>query len=189
MIVSLLNQLSKQTECITPLNYRLSNNATDISNNNNDNLSHKNNSCANENNNNNNNNNNSNNNNNNNNNNKKDNDNNKNNFNINSNCNSTFSNKIDEPNSNSNHHNYISSKMIILIAFVKVLPEPRNTLENTRRKNINRLIFAQLNINSLRNKFESLQHIINKNTDVILISVTKIDSSFPSVQFHLNKVM
>ena len=58
-------------------------------------------------------------------------------------------------------------------------------MENIRRKNINRLIFAQLNINSLRNKFESLQHIINKNIDVLLISETKIDSSFPSAQFHL----
>ena len=36
----------------------------------------------------------------------------------------------------------------------------------------------------MRNKFESLQHIINKNI-VLLISETKIDSSFPSVQFHL----
>ena len=58
-------------------------------------------------------------------------------------------------------------------------------MENIRCKNINRLIFAQLNINSLRNKSESLQHIINKNIDVLLISETKIDSSFPSVQFHL----
>ena len=41
------------------------------------------------------------------------------------------------------------------------------------------------NINSLQNKFESQQHIINKNIDVLLISETKIDSSCPSVQFHL----
>ena len=41
------------------------------------------------------------------------------------------------------------------------LPEPRKALENRRRKNINRLIFPQLNINSLRNKLESLQHIAN----------------------------
>ena len=65
------------------------------------------------------------------------------------------------------------------------LPEPHQALENIRRRNINRLIFAQLNINSLRNKFESLQHMINKNIDVLLISETKIDSSFPSAQFHL----
>ena len=42
LIVSLLHQLSKQTECITPLNNRFSNNAIDANNNNNDNLSHKN---------------------------------------------------------------------------------------------------------------------------------------------------
>ena len=65
------------------------------------------------------------------------------------------------------------------------LPEPHKALENIRRKNINWLIVAQFNINSLRNKFESLQHMINKNIDVLLISETKIDSSFPSVQFHL----
>ena len=65
------------------------------------------------------------------------------------------------------------------------LREPHKGLEKIRRKNINRLIFAQLNINSLRNKFESLQHIINKNIDVLLISETKIDSSFPSAQFYL----
>ena len=65
------------------------------------------------------------------------------------------------------------------------LPEPHQALENIRCRNINRLIFAQLNINSLRNQFESLQHIINKNIDVLLISETNIDSFFPSAQFHL----
>ena len=65
------------------------------------------------------------------------------------------------------------------------LPEPHKALENICCKNINSFIFAQLNINSLRNNFESLQHIIDKNVDVLLISKTKIDSSFPSVQFHL----
>ena len=58
-------------------------------------------------------------------------------------------------------------------------------MENIRHKNINRLIIAQLNINSLRKKFESLQHLINKNIDVLLISETRIDSSFLSVQFYL----
>ena len=58
-------------------------------------------------------------------------------------------------------------------------------LEKIRCKNITRLIFAQLDISSLRNKFESLQHTINKNTDVPLISETKIDFSFPLVQLHL----
>ena len=61
------------------------------------------------------------------------------------------------------------------------LPEPHKALENIRRRNINRLIFAQLNINSLRNKFESLQHMINKNIDVLLISETKIDLTLSTI--------
>ena len=66
------------------------------------------------------------------------------------------------------------------------LPKPRKDLENIHRKNINRslVIFAQLNINSLRNKFKSLGHKTNKNIDVLLIPETKTDSPFPSVQFH-----
>ena len=67
----------------------------------------------------------------------------------------------------------------------ETLPKSRKSLENIRHKNINRLIFAQLNINSLTNKFDSLQHIIKKNIDVLLISETKIgSSSFPSAQFY-----
>ena len=62
----------------------------------------------------------------------------------------------------------------------QALPDSHKALKNIRRNNINRLILAQLNINSLRNKFESLQHIINKNIDVLLISETKTDSSFSS---------
>ena len=67
----------------------------------------------------------------------------------------------------------------------ETLAKSRKSLENIRHKNINRLIFAQLNINSLTNKFDSLQHIIKKNIDVLLISETKIgSSSFPSAQFY-----
>ena len=49
-----------------------------------------------------------------------------------------------------------------------------------RLKNPNRLIFAHININSLRNKFEMLQEVIENNIDVLLISETKSDASFPS---------
>ena len=62
----------------------------------------------------------------------------------------------------------------------EALPEPHKALENILRKKINRLIFAHLKINSLQNKFESLQHIISKNIDVLLIPETKFDFSFPS---------
>ena len=44
---------------------------------------------------------------------------------------------------------------------------------------------GQVNINSLRNKFEALQFIINRNLDIILTSETKLDDSFPSAKFML----
>ena len=57
----------------------------------------------------------------------------------------------------------------------KMLLDPRNALENIHHKNINKLIFAQLKLYFLWNKFESLQHIINENTTTLMISA----------QFHL----
>ena len=61
-----------------------------------------------------------------------------------------------------------------------------NDLHEIRLKNPNRLIFAHININSLRNKFEMLQEIIGNNIDVLLISEMKLDASFPSSQFILD---
>ena len=54
------------------------------------------------------------------------------------------------------------------------LLEPSKALEDLRHRNINRLVFGQFIINYLRNKFDSLQHITNKNIDVLLRSETKI---------------
>ena len=47
----------------------------------------------------------------------------------------------------------------------------------------NKIIVGHLNINFLRNKFEALQFIINRNLDIMLLSETKLDDSFPSAQF------
>ena len=50
---------------------------------------------------------------------------------------------------------------------------------------MNRPIIAQLNINSIRNKFKFLEKDICANLDILLISET-IDDSFPSAQFLLD---
>ena len=39
---------------------------------------------------------------------------------------------------------------------------------------------GHLNVNSVRNKFSSIVELVKDNIDVLLISETKIDSSFPS---------
>ena len=59
-------------------------------------------------------------------------------------------------------------------------------LKNLRLKNVNRLICAQLNINSITNKFESLKEIVSTNVDILLICETKLDSSFPRAQFQIH---
>ena len=52
-------------------------------------------------------------------------------------------------------------------------------------KNPNILITAQLNISSLRNKFDSLVQMLCNNLDILFISDTKIDSSFLTGQFQI----
>ena len=59
-------------------------------------------------------------------------------------------------------------------------PDSANTvLKNLRLANFNRLICAQLNINSIKNKFKSLKEIVSTNVDILLICETKLESSFP----------
>ena len=47
-------------------------------------------------------------------------------------------------------------------------------------------MFAHIDINYLRNKFEMLQEVIGNNIDVLLTSETILDASFPSNQFILD---
>ena len=59
-------------------------------------------------------------------------------------------------------------------------------LKALRLKNVNKLTLAHLNINSLRNKFQFLISLIKDNIDVLMISETKLDGSFPTSQFMIN---
>ena len=47
------------------------------------------------------------------------------------------------------------------------------------------LVFAYLNINSIRTKFELLKDQNNGNMDILMISETKIDNNFPHSQFFI----
>ena len=51
---------------------------------------------------------------------------------------------------------------------------------------MNKLIFAQLNTNSIRNKFEELISQVKGTVDVLIISETKIDDSFPIANFLID---
>ena len=60
-----------------------------------------------------------------------------------------------------------------------------SNVEKIRSKNRNRLIIAHNTINSLRNKFDSHVEILHSHVDILLISETKIDSSFRTAQFKI----
>lgn len=60
---------------------------------------------------------------------------------------------------------------------------PFSTLKCLRLKNPNRIIIGHLNINSIRNKFDQLKYLINDTMDILLISETKLNNSFPENQF------
>ena len=60
-------------------------------------------------------------------------------------------------------------------------------MKDIRQNNINRPILGQLNINSIRNEFSFLATQIGNNLDIVLISETKLDDTFPTAQFLLDR--
>ena len=59
-------------------------------------------------------------------------------------------------------------------------------LKTFRFKNPKNLLMGHLNINSLRNKFESIKPIISPKFDIYLVSEAKLDKSFPNNQFSIS---
>ena len=49
--------------------------------------------------------------------------------------------------------------------------------------NLNKFIFDHLNINSLRNKLDLLSEQVKGSIDILMVSETKLDDSFPEGQF------
>ena len=61
-----------------------------------------------------------------------------------------------------------------------------NLLHQQRLKYAKNLIIGHFNINSIRNKFLDFKELILSDTDIYLISETKLDDSFPDQQLHVN---
>ena len=61
-----------------------------------------------------------------------------------------------------------------------------DSLNEVRKLSPNILIIAHININSIRNKIEMLKETITDKTDILLISETKLDSSFPVNQLLID---
>ena len=63
---------------------------------------------------------------------------------------------------------------------------PKYVIKRLKLSNPNKILLGHLNINSVRSKFECLRDIINNNIDILLISETKLDVTFPVGQFLIN---
>ena len=59
-------------------------------------------------------------------------------------------------------------------------------LELLRVSNINRVIIGQININLIRTKFDDLVMGVRGIIDILMISETQLDASFPTSQFLIN---
>ena len=59
-------------------------------------------------------------------------------------------------------------------------------MEVLGRGNRNRITIAQIHINLLRNKYSLLCEAVCGNIYILLVTETKLDSSFPSAQFHMH---
>ena len=62
---------------------------------------------------------------------------------------------------------------------------PSSLLKHIRSKFPNQLIIGQLNINSLRNKFDDFDHLMNGNLDIIVLTESSLDDSFLMNQFSM----
>ena len=58
-------------------------------------------------------------------------------------------------------------------------------LFNIRKHHSNKIIMAHININSLRNKFDMLTNSVSEYIDILMISETKLDDTFPHALYHL----
>ena len=56
-------------------------------------------------------------------------------------------------------------------------------INDLRLRNIDKVLIGNINANSIRNKFEQLRELILKYVDVLIITETKLDDTFPSAQF------
>ena len=60
-------------------------------------------------------------------------------------------------------------------------------LKNQKLENTNRLILEHLNINSIVGKFDHLKVLMENNIDILVLTESKIDPSFPNAQFRIDR--
>ena len=67
----------------------------------------------------------------------------------------------------------------------KTLVSSLEDLYNLRAFYPKNIILSYINVNSIRNKLDDLKFLLGKSLDIICISETKLDETFPTVQFWI----
>ena len=62
---------------------------------------------------------------------------------------------------------------------------PFEISKKIRINNLNRVAIGNININSIMNKFDMLPSMVKDKIDILMVSETKLDSSFPQEQFRI----
>ena len=68
----------------------------------------------------------------------------------------------------------------------KVIEKYSDFLRILRVKNVNRLIIVNLNINYVLNKFGQLKLFVQGTVDILIVTETELDSTFPTSQFVID---
>ena len=82
----------------------------------------------------------------------------------------------------SNRQNKESSKSLLTVSS----DTPCDTLNGLHEQRLNHpknVVIGHLNINSVRNKFSGVKNFVLKETNICLLTETKIDDSFPNSKF------
>ena len=88
--------------------------------------------------------------------------------------------------SNAAQENYIDLKEYKPVNSSNVQEENSlDSLRKSRLRNVNKVIIGNINTNSLPGNFDQIKEVILKNADILVITQTKIDGTFPLGQFYV----
>ena len=90
--------------------------------------------------------------------------------------------------SNAAQKNYIDPKEYKPVNSSNIQEENSlNSLRKLSLSNVNKVIIGNININSLPAKFDQVKEVILKNVDILVITETKLDDTFPLGQFYVER--
>ena len=64
-----------------------------------------------------------------------------------------------------------------------------NILKKRRNDHLDKLIFGNFNINSISSKFDQMKVLLQGNIDILVLTETKLDSSFHLISLYLKDIL